>query len=86
MFGYVNEAVVFWKLWEYKVTQAVSEAASQWRVLDLVVREKARDRNEDWASPCVHRGASPGCGRARLCSPEIRRDNLHISPHPPAPL
>lgn len=57
--------------------------------LDLVVREKARDQNEDWASPgcrCLHRGASLGWGRARLCSLGIHRDTLHISPHPPAPL
>lgn len=69
----------------FGVTQAVSAAEN----LDLVVREKARDRSGGWASPgcrCIRLGASPGCGHARLCSPETRKDSYRISPHPPAPL
>lgn len=46
MFGYADEAVVFWNLLEYKVTQAVSEVASYRRTLDLTVREKAHDPDE----------------------------------------
>lgn len=51
---------------------------------DLIVREKARDRDE--GCRCLRRGSSLGCGPARLCSPEIRMGNFHISPRPPAPL
>lgn len=78
----------FWKLLEYKVTQAVSEEAFfAAQSSDLIVREKARDLNEGWACLgccCLHLGSSPGCGHARPCSPETRRDNFHISPRPPA--
>lgn len=73
VFGYVDEAVVL-------ETSGVTSAVR-------AVREKARDRSEGWASPgCPRPGSSPGCGPARLCSPETRRDNFHRSPHPPAPL
>lgn len=46
VFGYADEAVVFWNLLEYKVTQVVSEVASYRRTLDLTVREKAHDPDE----------------------------------------
>lgn len=88
VFGYADKAVASGNVWESHrlgVRRPVSAAANS----DLRVREKARDRNEGWASPgcrCIHRGSSLGCGRARLCSLEIRKGNYHISPHPPAPL
>lgn len=53
------------------------------------VREKAHDQIEDMSSlgyHYLHLGASPGSGRAHLCSLEIHRRSFHISPHLPAPL
>lgn len=74
----------------FGVTLAVSERpVSAAENLDLIVREKARDRSEGRASPdcrCLHLGSSRGYGPARPCSPGIRRDNFHISPRPRAPL
>lgn len=92
MFGYVDEAVGFFgNFWSTK-SHRLSEAAFFFFFFaaqnsDLIVREKARDPSEGWACPgcrCLHLGSSPGCGRARPCSPETRRDNFHISPRPPA--
>lgn len=93
--GYVDEEVVFLKsfgnteshwLWGGGGGRWAGFAA---QALDLTVREKARDRTEGLASPgCrgLRPGSSLGCDRARPCSPRIRRDNFHKSPHPPAPL
>lgn len=85
MFGYVDEAEVVVFFVCFLIQSHTGSLAIE--KLDFKVRGKAHGRDEGWASPgyrCYRLCSSLGCGRARLCSPEIHRDNFRLSPHPPA--
>lgn len=81
VFGYVDEAEVgffFFLRFFFWIQSHTGSLVME--NMDLQVRVKAHGQDEDWASVgylCLHLCSFPGCGRARLCSPETRRDSFH---------